>query len=183
MLAYGMSWDGPFSQLPELDLFAFLMSVHLEATANGTAKRPGRDAVWGAFGRLQFLVLNFKLLFPTDAVRCALPSHNTNGGANTLLSGALPLPPEALQLICDYAANPATPPVMASWAFALAFSTLSSLRQANTQRLCFYSFLRIGNRDYLLSQHTDGKTRTKTPTLCITPLQDMRDSRAWFDRG
>ena len=183
MLARGMSWDGPFSQLPELDLFAFLMTVHLEATANGTDKRPGHAAVWGAFGGLQFLVLNFKLLLPTAAVRCALPTHNTNGGAHTLLSGALPLPPEALQLICDYAANPATPPVMASWAFALAFSTLSSLRQANTQRLCFYGFLRVGNREYLLSQHTDGKSRTKTPTLCITPLQDMRDSRAWFDRG
>ena len=54
MLARGMSWDGPFSQLPELDLFAFLMTVHLEATANGTDKRPGHAAVWGAFGGLQF---------------------------------------------------------------------------------------------------------------------------------
>jgi len=58
-----------------------------------------------------------------------------------------------------------------------------TLRQANAQRLCNYGILTFGGRDYLVSQHTDGKSRTNLPTVFLTPIQDLRGCRRWFDRG
>jgi len=72
---------------------------------------------------------------------------------------------------------------MANWAHVLSFTALTSLRQANTQRLCNYGIFTFGGRDYLVSQHTGGKSRTNLSTVFLTPLQDLRDCRRWFDRG
>ena len=85
--------------------------------------------------------------------------------------------------MCDYPADPRTPPVMASWAHALAFTALSSLRQANAQQLCDYGILTFSRRDYLVSQHTEGKSCTNLPTVFLMPLQDLRGCLRWFDRG
>ena len=93
----------------------------------------------------------------------------TQHGVESILEGSLPLPPAALQRVCDYAADPRTPPVMASWAHTLAFTVLSSLRQVNEQRLCNYGILTFGGRDYLVSQRTDGKSRTNLPTVSDAP--------------
>jgi len=72
--------------------------------------------------------------------------------------------------------------MMASWTHALAFTALRSLRQANAQQLCNYGILTFGGQDYLVLQHTDGKSRTNLPTVFLTPLQDLRGCRRWFDR-
>jgi hypothetical protein len=181
MHARGLDWEERFGTLAEIDLFAFLMEVHAEAIANGTASRPGFGAVWGAFSGIHYLSPHFNL--PTEEVRSSLPHKGAQHGVESILEGSLPLPPAALQMVCDYAADPRTPPVMASWAHALAFTALSSLRQANAQRLCNYGILTFGGRDYLVSQHTDGKSRTNLPTVFLTPIQDLRGCRRWFDRG
>jgi len=104
-------------------------------------------------------------------------------GAQHGVESINPKPPATLQRVCDYAADPRTPPVMATWAHALSFTALSSLRQSNAQRLCNYGILTFGGRDYLVPQHTDGKSRTNLPTVFLTPLQDLQDCRHWFDRG
>jgi len=80
----------------------------------------------------------------------------------SILEGSLPFPPAALQRVCDCAGDSRTPPVMASWAHALAFSAMSSLRQANAQRLCTYGILTFGGHDYLISQTL---TASHTPTF------------------
>ena len=167
MHARGLDWEDQFGTLADIDLFAFLMEVHVEAIVNGTTSRPSFGAVWGAFSGIHYLSPHFNL--PTEEVRSSLPHKGTQHGVESILEGSLPLPPAALQMVCDYAADPRTPPVMASWAHALAFTALSSLRQANAQRLCNYGILTFGGRDYLVSQHTDGKSRTNLPTVGDAP--------------
>lgn len=127
------------------------------------------------------LVATFGL--PTEDVRSSLLHKGAQHGVESILEGSLPFPPAALQRVCDCAGDSRTPPVMASWAHALAFSAMSSLRQANAQRLCTYGILTFGGHDYLISQHTDGKSHTNLPTVFLTPLNDMRGCRRWFDRG
>jgi len=174
-------FDGSFGQLPDIDLYGFLISVHLEAVANGSAKRPGFTAVWSVFDGLTYLVRHFQFMLPTAAVHNSLPRRGNKTGAGAILTGALPLPPEALQLVCDYAAHPDTPPVLASYAYALIVSTVGSLRQINTQHICYYGVIWINGKSYLLAQHLDGKSRDKSPTVFIIPLEDTRSSRKWFD--
>ena len=183
MTARDIPWDGPFGSLCELDLFSFLIAVHNNAVAHGTDGRPGFSAAWGVLAGLSYLSGHFKLPFPIAAVRAALPKRGTRRGANAILTGARPLPPEALQEVFRYIRDPATPPVMRSWAFALAFSAVSSLRQINAQHLVFYGEFFVLGKPYLISQHTDGKSRDRSPRLFITPLEDMDGSREWFDLG
>ena len=45
MHARGLDWEDQFGALAEINLFAFLMKVHVESIANGTTSRPGFDAV------------------------------------------------------------------------------------------------------------------------------------------
>ena len=183
MAARDIPWDGPFGSLCELDLFSFLIAVHDNAVANGTDSRPGFSAAWGVVEGLSYLQGHFNLPFPLASVRAALPKRGTRRGANAILTGARPLPPEALQAVFRYICNPTTPPVMRSWAFALAFSAVSSLRQINAQHLVFYGEFVVMGKPYLISQHTDGKSRDRSPRLFITPLEDMDGHRAWFDLG
>jgi len=61
--------------------------------------------------------------------------------------------------------------MMASWTHALTFTALRSLRQANAQQLCNYGILTFGGQDYLVLQHTDGKSRTNLPTVFLTPFK------------
>ena len=181
MHARGLDWEDRFGTLVEIDLFAFLMEVHVEAIANGTTSRPGFSAVWGSFSGIHYLSPHFNL--PTEEVRSSLPHKGVQHGVESILEGSLPLPPAALQRVCDYAADPRTPPVMVSSAHALAFTALSSLRQANAQQLCNYDILTFGERDYLVSQHTDGKSRTNLPTVFLTPFKICEDVGAGSTAG
>ena len=181
--ANSVPWDGAFGRLNELDLFGFLISVHHEAVSRGTAKRPGTDAAGGAWRGLHYLVRHFRLELPTDAVKSALPVGGSDRGRRDLLQGAVPLPPEALEKLFAYICDENNPRVLRSWAFALAFSTVSSLRQANAQNVSFYGELQVLGRDYLLSQHADPKSRGKNPTVFITPLQDFSGSTDWYVKG
>ena len=183
MTARDIPWDGPFGSICELDLFSFLLEVHHRAVAQGTDSRPGFSAAWGVLEGLSYLQGHFQLPFPIAQVRAALPKRGNRRGAGAILTGARPLPPEALQAVFRYICHPATPPVMRSWAFALAFSAVSSLRQINAQHLVFYGEFVVQGKPYLISQHTDGKSRDRSPRLFITPLEDMDGSRAWFDVG
>jgi hypothetical protein len=65
-------------------------------------------------------------LFQTDKVRNALPQRGRRTGTSATLDGALPLPQEALDLLCVYAACEDTPPVLGSYAHALVISTQNS---------------------------------------------------------
>ena len=179
----GTPWDGAFGRLPDLDLFGFLMSVHSRALQRGTAARPGSEAVWGALRGLTYLVRHFNLQLPVAHVRSALPIGGSKRGPTALLAGANPLPPEALARLFLFIPDTSAPRVLRAWAFALAFSAVSSLRQTNVQNLVFYGELSVLGKDFLLSQHANSKARNKTPTVFITPLQDFRGSRAWFDSG
>jgi len=116
-------------------------------------------------------------------VRNALPQRGKKTGAGALLEGALALPSKALQAVCDYAALPDTPQVLASYTYALIVSTLGSLRQVNAQHICLYGEVNVGSKTFLLVQHVDGKSHGKVPTLALIPLEDMRGSRLWFDRN
>ena len=73
--------------------------------------------------------------------------------------------------------------MLRSWVFALAFSTVSSLRQANAQNVSFSGELHVLGRDYLLSQHADPTSRGRVPIVFVTPLQDFSGSTAWFVQG
>jgi hypothetical protein len=42
-LDYGVPWDGAFGQLSEVDLFSFLLLVHIRALGKASAKQPGLD--------------------------------------------------------------------------------------------------------------------------------------------
>ena len=180
---YGVPWDGAFGQLSEVDLFSFLLSVHSGALGKASVKQPGFDAVAGVWKGLHYLVQRLRLELPTDAVKTALPSAGSLRGRRALLQGAVPLPPEALASLFAYVCDPSKPRVLRSWAFALAFSTVSSLRQANAQNVSFYGELHVLGRDYLLSQHADPKSRGRVPTVFVTPLQDFSGSTAWFVQG
>ena len=173
--------DAGFGDLPLIDLFGFLMDVHVEATSNTTNRAGGLSAVWGAYDGLALLVNHFTFQLPTATVKRLIPKRGAKGGVHALLTGALPLPPAALQMLCDYAADAHKPPVLRSWARAAAFTTLSSLRQANSQNIAHYFEISVLGRDYLMSQHLDGKSRDKQPVVFITPLQDTHGSREWFD--
>jgi len=59
-------------------------------------------------------------------VRNALPQRCRRTGTSATLDGALPLPQEALDLLCVYAACEDTPPVLGSYAHALVISTQNS---------------------------------------------------------
>jgi len=181
--ASNISWDGSFGRLTELDAFAYLMHVHNTAVTNGTEARPGFCAIWGAYGGLTFLNTHLRLQFPLHAVRPALPRRAVKTGPGAILNGALPLPPEALEDLCRYIIDPHTPPVMRSWAHALAFSAFSSLRQANAQHLTFYGYIQVDGLDFLVSHHTDGKSRDKMPVVFVTPLQDFSGSSRWHHIG
>jgi len=187
---YGVPWDGAFGQLSEVDLFSFLLSVHSGALGKASAKQPGLDAVAGVWKGLHYLVQRFRLELPTDAVKTALPSARSLCGRRALLQGAVPLLlqgavplPEAIASLFAYVCDPSKPQVLRSCAFALAFSTVSSLRQANAQNVSFYGELHVLARDYLLSQHADPKSRGRVTTVFVTPLQDFSGSTAWFVQG
>ena len=162
-----------------MDLFSFLLSVHSGALGKASAKQPGLDVVAGVWKGLHYLVQRFRLELPTDAVKTALPSAGSLRGRRALLQGAVPLPPETLASLLAYVCDPSKPRVFLSWAFALAVSTVSSLRQANTQNVSFYGELHVLGRDYLLSQHADPKSRGRVPTVFVTPLQNFNGSTAW----
>lgn len=176
-------WDGKFGKLCELDLFSFLNCVHETAMVKGTEVRPGFSAVWGVVEGLTYMRIHFGLQLPISAVRKALPKRGVKRGVSAILTGALPLPPEALDDIFRYICAPDTPPVMVSWAFALAFTAMSSLRQINAQHLLFYGEIMVLGKPYLISHHADGKSRDKSPTLFVTPLLNFKGSRAWYDTG
>lgn len=125
--------------------------------------------------------LGFQL--PLKPLRSTVPSTQTRRGPDAILAGAAPLPPEALQLICDYISAQDTPPVMRAWGFALVFSCFSSLRQINVQHLVFYGVILVEGHRYLLSQHSDGKTRDKMPIVFVTPLRDFHGNETWFEVG
>jgi len=186
MLAYmktrDLCFDDSFGTLPEVDLYGFLLTVHRTAMLNGTDRRPGFTAVWGVFDGLVYLK-HFKFPLPTDEVRNALPQRGKKTGAGALLEGVLALPPEALQAMCDYDALQDTPQVLASYTYALIISTLGSLRQVNAQHICLYGEVTVGSKTFLLVQHADGKSRGNVPTLALILLEDMRESRLWFDRN
>jgi len=183
MTLHDMSFEDGFGCLPEVDLYGFLLDVHLQAVTKGCDKRPVFSAVWGVFDGLAYIKRHFKFPFPVEEVRNALPQRGRRTGASAILDGALPLPPEALDLLCVYAAREDTPPVLGSCAYALVISTLGSMRQMNAQHMYYYGELFFGTKQFLLVQYANGKSRGKQPTLAIIPLQDMRDSRAWFDRN
>jgi len=50
-----LEWEDQFGNLPEIDLFDFLMSVHVETLANVTTSRPGFDAIWEVYSGLHYL--------------------------------------------------------------------------------------------------------------------------------
>ena len=180
---HGVPWEDEFGRLGELDLFGFLMSVHTQALSKASDKQPGSDAVWGAWKGLHYLAGRFRLGLPTEAVKAALPVGGSSRGRRALLQGAAPLPPEALAALFPYICDASNPTVLRSWAFALAFSTVSSLRQANAQNISFYGELRVLGRDYLLCQHADPKSKGKQPTVFVTPLQDFAGSMEWYVQG
>lgn len=181
--ANDLDWDQHFGRLTELDLFAFLMTVHTHATANATPARPGFGAVWGAYASLTFMNTHLCFQLPLHQVRSAIPKRDVKRGAGAIINGAIPLPPEALQALCSYITAPSTPPVMRSWAHALVFSAFSSLRQTNAQHITFYGRIRVDNCDFLVSHHTDGKSRDKMPVVFLTPLQDFSGSQQWHLLG
>ena len=183
MTVHNIAWSGDFGCLSEFDLFGFLHEVHETAVSKGTAARPGTSAVWAAFSGLTVLVTHLGFKLPLKPLRSTVPSSQTRRGPDAILAGAAPLPPEALQLICDYICAPGTPPVMRAWGFALVFSCFSSLRQINAQHLVFYGVIIVEGHRYLLSQHSDGKTRDKMPIVFITPLRDFRGNETWFEVG
>ena len=167
-----------------MDLFSFLLSVHSGALGKASAKQPGLDAVGGGVRKgLHYLAQRFRLELPTTVVKTALPTGGGLRGRRALLQGAVPFPPEALGALFPYICDKSKPRVLRSWAFALAFSTVSSLRQANAQNVSFYGQLHVLGRDYLLSQHADPKSRGRVPTVFVTPLQDFSGSTAWFTHG
>ena len=176
-------WDTAFGQLGELDLFGFLMEVHVSATVNAKGARTGAEAVWGVFAGLKFLQPRLPLDLPLDALKRLLPTGAAVRGPAALLAGAHPLPPETLPRLYAFICDGKQPRILRSWAFALVFSAVSSLRQANTQHIAFYGELLVNNRRYLMSQHADGKSRGKTPTVFLTPIEDLSGSAAWFDEG
>jgi len=98
--------------------------MHHTAVLNGTDSRPGFTAVWGVFDGLVYLKKHSNFLLLTAEVHNALPQRGKKTGAGALLEGALALSPEALQALCDYAALPDTPQVLASYTYALIISTL-----------------------------------------------------------
>ena len=97
--ANDLDWDQHFGRLTELDLFAFLMTVHTHATANATPARPGFGAVWGAYASLTFLNTHLCFQLPLHQVRSAIPKRDVKRGAGAIINGAIPLPPEALQAL------------------------------------------------------------------------------------
>jgi hypothetical protein len=79
---------------------------------------------------LHYLAHRFRLELPTDdAMKTTLPSAGSLRGRRALLQGVVPLLPEALAALFAYICDPSKPRVLTSWAFALTFSTVSSLRQ------------------------------------------------------
>jgi len=79
MYARGLDWEDRFGTLVEIDLFAFLMEVHVEAIVNGTTSRPGFGAVWGDFPDIHYLSPHFNL--PTEEVRSSF-TRGFNTGLN-----------------------------------------------------------------------------------------------------
>jgi len=187
MLAYmetrDLCFHDSFGTLPEVDLYGFLLTVHHIAVLNGTDRLSSFTAVWSVFDGLVYLKKHFKFPLPTDEVRNALPQRGNKTGAGALLEGALALPPEALQALCNYAALPDTQQVLACYTHALIISTLGSLRQVNAQHICLYGKVTVGGKTFLLVQHADGKSRGKVTTSALIPLEDMRGSRLWFHRN
>jgi len=96
MTLHEMSFEDGFRCLPEVNLYGFLLDVHLQAVTNGSDKRPGFSAVWGVFEGLAYIKRHFKFPFPTDEVRNALPQRGRRTGASAILDSALPLLPEHL---------------------------------------------------------------------------------------
>ena len=179
----GIGWEDHFGHLHELDLYGFLMRVHFNAVARGSDKRPGHEAAWGVLKGLGVLQARLSWRLPLDSVRACLPTLESTAGTSSRIAGARPLPPEVLPLLFKYVSRQDAPPVLRSWAFALAFSTVSSLRQTNAQHIAFYGFLKFGGRDFLLSQHADGKSQGKQAKVIVTPLQDLDGCSAWFFDG
>ena len=112
MAARDIPWEGEFGDICELDLFSFLIDVHEAAVAKGTDARPGLTAVWGVVEGLSYLRIHFGLRLPTDRVSKVLPRRGHKRGAAAILTGARPLPPEALEDVIRYMCDPDTPPVM-----------------------------------------------------------------------
>ena len=139
--------------------------------------------MWGVFRCLAFLQPRLHPQLPLDQVKVCLPSSSAPRGQGVPLTGARPLPPETLPRLYAYVSNKSAPPVLRSWAFALLFSAVSSLRQANAQHISFYGTLTVAGKDFLLSQNADGKSRGKAAASFLTPLQDTNGSPAWFHDG
>ena len=100
--------------------------------------------------------------------RCSTP--HIHRGASAILTGARPLPPEALQAVFRYICHPDTPPVMRSWAFALAFSAVSSIRRINAQHLVFYGELVV----HTLSVNTLTANLATALLVYLLPLSRTR---------
>jgi len=114
-----LCFDNTFGTLPEVDLYNFLLTVHHTTVLSSTDRWPGFTAVWGFFDGSVHLKKHLKFPLPKDELHNALPQRGKKTGAGALLKGALVLPPEVLQALCDYAALPDTPQVLASYTYVL----------------------------------------------------------------
>jgi len=94
MHARGLHWEDRFGTLAKINLFAFLMEVHVEAIATGTTSRPDFGAVWGPYSDLHYLSPHFNLL--TEEVCSSLPHKGAQHGVESILECSLPLPPATL---------------------------------------------------------------------------------------
>ena len=171
---YGVPWDGAFGQLSEVDLFSFLLSVHIGSLDKASAKQPGLDAVGGVWKGLHYLTHRFRLELPTASLKTALPTCGGLRGRRSLLQGVVPFPRETLGDLFPYISDKSKPLVLLSWAFDLAFSIVSPLRQDNAQNVSFYGLLHVLGRDYLLSQHADPKSRGRVLTVLTLSHEQVR---------
>jgi hypothetical protein len=151
-----------------IDLFGFFMSVHLRAVSTVSNGRSGSDAVWGVFRGFSMLQPRFHLHLPLDDVKPSLPTSVASRGHGVTSTGSRPLPPEALTLLFAYRDQQQVgPAILSSWAFALTFWAVSSLRQANAQHIAFFGTFSAGGKDFLLSRA--GLSPPPHPSRLATP--------------
>ena len=86
LVAHNISWDGTFGRLTELDAFAFLMQVHNDALAKGTAARPGFCAIWGSYGGLTFLNTCLRFQLQLNAIRDEIPRRSVKTGPVAIIN-------------------------------------------------------------------------------------------------
>jgi len=63
MTLHEMSFEDCIGCLPKVDLYGFLLDVHLQAVTNGFDQRPGFSAVWRVFDSLAYIIRHFKFPF------------------------------------------------------------------------------------------------------------------------